>query len=153
MEAVIAEPFKSLDDLYSNLENLTLWPEVKDLRECAEYVYQGKQADVGSGELKKLHRDGQPRTIVCHDMKGGYLEDRYTEKKFHFLEDTATCFQIFHDKQKLNQLLCHFVKTLITQTFRILCALSDHEMFSDFLLFSLQSTKNELEKVTTFDEQ
>lgn len=76
----VTKPLRTLEELYDSLENLTPWPlEIIKLRESAEYVYAVNDMN-NNGRmttLSRLNRDEQPRTIICHDMKGGYLEDRY----------------------------------------------------------------------------
>lgn len=72
----VARPFKTLEELYSNLDNLTPWPDTVELRESAEYVFLAENAETLNEKLEKLDRDQQPKTICCHDMRGGYLEDR-----------------------------------------------------------------------------
>ena len=72
----VARPFKNLSELYSELDSLMPWPGIVKLRKNADYVYRGTDIDTQFDKPERLQRDDVPKTIVCHDFKGGYLEDK-----------------------------------------------------------------------------
>lgn len=54
------------------LEELLKWKEPK---RCVEEIQHVTQLCTYACSLSSTH----PRTLVCHDMKGGYIDDRYMQ--------------------------------------------------------------------------
>lgn len=72
----IARPFKNFTELYEKIDKLTYWPAILDLRKSTDYVYRGTDVSSFVDKPPKIERGNVPKTIVCHDLMGGYLEDR-----------------------------------------------------------------------------
>lgn len=72
----VVKPFNNLKELYSEINSLNHWPGIIELRKTDDYVYKGTDIDVQIERPEKLSRKNVPKTIVCHDFKGGYLEDK-----------------------------------------------------------------------------
>jgi hypothetical protein len=72
----VAHPFKSLNEVYSKIDSLVYWPGIVDLQKSTDFVYSGNDVDSYIDSPERLQRNNVPKTIVCHDMMGGYLEDK-----------------------------------------------------------------------------
>jgi hypothetical protein len=62
--ATICSPIKNLDDLF-NASTTCLTNRFK------------------SSQLIQRHTTPRQKILLCHDMKGGYLEDKYVNFKLH----------------------------------------------------------------------
>lgn len=91
--AEICEPVLSLADLWSVVENPPKWIQrIVDLSPRGPTVIQNIQNDCHVGikdfvPKVRLDRNSTPRTLVCHDMMNGYLEDKYVKQKCIHLKE------------------------------------------------------------------
>ncbi|KAI4455917.1 endo beta n-acetylglucosaminidase [Holotrichia oblita] len=84
--ANICSPFTTLDELYQCLSKPPTWVNsIIKLKSRSDYVIKNTEEDCHTEDYsfvpkKRLYKNLAPKTLVCHDMKNGYLEDKYLGK-------------------------------------------------------------------------
>lgn len=69
---------KSLSVPIRSLEELKTWKPLTD-RTRSQFVQQCFTATGPGGSFREQSTKNVPKTLICHDMKGGYLEDSFIE--------------------------------------------------------------------------
>lgn len=78
MEVTEVLPIKSVEEVLS-WKPLYGPPSVIHLHDRANYSISGKDYKCHESFIssKRLHNQGLPKTLICHDMQGGYKNDRF----------------------------------------------------------------------------
>ncbi|XP_030751672.1 cytosolic endo-beta-N-acetylglucosaminidase isoform X1 [Sitophilus oryzae] len=84
---ITCDPIKKYSDIEDCLSNLPQWVEkVVPLKKRCQYVVKNSLSDCHSIESdhyihNRLDSRTVPKTLICHDYKGGYLTDSYVPVK------------------------------------------------------------------------
>ncbi|KAK4873863.1 hypothetical protein RN001_013223 [Aquatica leii] len=81
----ICAPITSLEDAWNYTESPPDWVQkIIELKPRSNFVIQNSTLSCHSESHQftpstRVDRRSTPRTLVCHDMKGGYIEDKFVE--------------------------------------------------------------------------
>ncbi|GJQ80903.1 hypothetical protein Trydic_g4720 [Trypoxylus dichotomus] len=79
----ICSPIANLNELFYCLKQPPLWTDgILKLKNRSDHVIKNTDRDCHTEDYnfiptRRLNKNFVPKTLVCHDMKNGYLEDKY----------------------------------------------------------------------------
>ena len=81
---------------------------IKTLPELLSWIPGYEEFSIGKLLRRPIARDGtKPKTLICHDMKGGYIEDRFVQGY-----NSEKCFRFKH--WNLIDSFCYFSHSFVT---------------------------------------